>query len=133
MTKLQIAFGVVVGIAATIGLFGVVDYPSYVQIPFVSFFVAIWLFTGGIHAKQMVEKGEIDQLLLWVYSPLVMTVILVDVFFNLTWGTIIYRELPREFLFTTRTKRHIGDSAGRNYLAARRWAFRLNAIDPGHV
>ena len=29
-----------------------------------------------------------------------------DVIFNATWGTVIFRELPREWLFTDRLKRH---------------------------
>lgn len=144
MTKPQILFGIIIGIAATLGLFGVVDYPSYIQIPFVSMFVAVWLFTAGIHAKQMYEKDLLDSFLKWIYAPLVMVVILVDVFFNITWGTIIYRELPKEWLFTNRTKRHLekgktispqgmGPKMSRRYKAAEVWAYRLNAIDPGHV
>ena len=142
MSKLQAVFGLVVGVLATLGLFGVIQYPSFVQVPFVSLFVAVWLFTGGIHAKQMYEVGEIDSFLKWMYAPLVVVVILVDVFFNATWGTIIYRELPKEWLFTTRTKRHyytqippegMAPKMYQRYQAAQRWAYRLNAIDPGHV
>ena len=132
MTKLQMVFGVVVGIAAFLGLFDVVEYPKQIQIPFVSLFMAVWLFTGGIHAKQMFEADKLDNFLAWIYTPLVVVVILVDVFFNLTWGSLIYRERPKEFLFTTRTKRHM-KSKGHQLEAAKKWAYRLNAIDPGHV
>ncbi len=132
MSKSQIVFGLIVGIFSTLGLFGVIDYPSYIQIPFVSLFVAIWLFTAGIHAKQMNDNDKLDGFLRWIYAPLVMVVILVDVFFNITWGSIIYREIPKEFLFTTRTKRHL-NSQGDQLEAAKVWASRLNAIDPGHI
>ena len=142
MSKYQIVFGVIVGILAVLGLFGVIEFPAWIQVPFVSLFVAVWLFTGGIHAKQMFEAELLDDFLKWMYAPLVMVVILVDVFFNATWGWIIYREPPKEWLFTTRTKRHyytyippagMGPKMLHRYEAAQRWAYRLNAIDPGHV
>lgn len=133
MSKSQIVFGLIVGILSFSGLFDIVEHPSYIQIPFVSFFVAIWMFTAGIHAKQMFEKGHIDGLLTWVYAPLVVVVILVDVFFNISWGSIIYQERPKEWLFTTRTKRHINDSHGTILKRAETWKNRLNWIDPGHI
>lgn len=56
-----------------------------------------------------------------------------DVAFNLTRGTIMFRELPHELLFTSRVKRHVRESSGRDYERARLWADFLNAADPGHI
>ena len=59
-----------------------------------------------------------------------------DIAFNLTRGTIIFRELPRELLFTDRVKRHCQDSASNSewrYKKACAWRDVLNAIDPGHA
>jgi len=56
-----------------------------------------------------------------------------DVAFNLTRGTWIFRELPRELLFTSRVKRHYRNSSGRRLDQAILWARILNAIMPEHV
>lgn len=61
-----------------------------------------------------------------LYSWLFIGVIC-DVIFNATWGTFIFREMPREWLFTQRLKRHKADKRAANWV---RW---LNLIDPGHV
>lgn len=45
----------------------------------------------------------------------------------------VYLEPPKEFLFTTRTQRHIDKSYGFRLKNARYWADILNAIDPGHI
>lgn len=52
-----------------------------------------------------------------------------DVVFNLTYGSVHFREWPRELLFTDRVKRHAkyGNRDGE------KWARRLNLIFPGHV
>ncbi len=58
--------------------------------------------------------------------------VLADVVFNWTWGSIIFRELPREWLFTERLKRHWNGSKKQHDRAAP-WVRRVNLIDPGHV
>ena len=54
-----------------------------------------------------------------------------DVLFNWTRGTWMLRELPKEFLFTSRIQRHVdeGDLSEKVIL----WARILNEIDPGHI
>jgi len=62
--------------------------------------------------------------------------LLADVAFNLTRGTWMFRELPREWLFSARVKRHVLESATRSewrYRKACEWRDALNAIDPGHI
>lgn len=133
MTKAQIIFGVLLGAAVAAHYVGLLSLPDLLVFIINTFFLAIWLFTGGIHAKGMYERGKLDGFLKWAYAPLVVVVIVLDVVFNVIYGTVIYRETPREWLFTTRTKRHLNNSIGHQFEAAKRWAYRLNAIDPGHV
>lgn len=52
-----------------------------------------------------------------------------DVLFNVIYGSLIFRELPREFFFTARVKRHV-----KNYHPkAMAWKERINKISPGHI
>ena len=55
-----------------------------------------------------------------------------DVLFNVVWGTWIFRERPREWLFTHRVKRHVSKTDWRGK-KAKLWAEMLNAIDENHV
>ena len=66
--------------------------------------------------------------------------LVLDVLFNWTYGTIHFREFPKELMFTHRVKRwvrttgqplDIKDNERRN--KALRWKEILNAIEPGHV
>lgn len=61
----------------------------------------------------------------WLYAGLV-----VDVLFNLTWGTLMFLELPRELLYTSRVSRHYAKRSWRGALA--RWVCRelLDPLDP---
>ena len=99
--------------------------------------------------------------LITTFSVLTFSVvgILADVIFNLVFGTLIFRELPREGLFTQRVERwddkasrrirrwhtEVGsdpnkpptaemlDRLRRRERMGRLWAERLNLIMPGHV
>ena len=131
--KPQLIFGMLIGVGAFTGLMGFIDYPRLIDIIFVTFLLAIWLFTGGIHAKGMWERGQLNNFLKWSYAPLVFLVLLLDITFNLIFGTLFFREVPREWLFTNRVKRHIKTSRRRDLTVAMYWAGVLNSIDPGHV
>ena len=63
-----------------------------------------------------------------------------DILFNVFRGTVMFRELPHEGLFTHRVQRHIDKNhlllpENRNwrYDKALEWALVLNAIDPDHI
>jgi hypothetical protein len=56
-----------------------------------------------------------------------------DIVFNVFRGTFIFRELPREWLFSARVQRHVYHPELGNYNAALRWALILNTGDPGHI
>lgn len=62
--------------------------------------------------------------------------VVADVVFNVIWGTVIFRELPRELLFTSRVKRHCRESASDSewrYRKACDWREFLNAVDKNHI
>lgn len=100
--------------------------------------VLLWLGTSLLfialsHAKALHEKGGLA--LFWrvpCYVALPLFLVL-DLAWNLTVGTLVFGELPRELLFTSRVKRHLRHSKGRDQSRAVWWAARLNEIDPGHV
>jgi len=98
-----------------------------------------WLALGGIflaYPTVMRLKAHKDELK-WVSKvPIYLWLILgilADVAFNATWGTWIFREPPREFLFTDRLKRHWYGSSRRQKERAAPWVKRVNLVDPGHV
>lgn len=98
-----------------------------------------WLILGGIFLayptvqRMKVRKDELS----WITKVPVylwfVIAILADVGFNATWGTWIFRELPREFLFTSRLKRHWYGDSERQKQRAKSWVDRVNFIDPGHI
>ena len=67
-----------------------------------------------------------------IYFALLLGV-LADTTFNAIWGSVIFREFPKEFLFTTRLKRHWYGRDEKQKKRAEPWVRRVNTIDPGHV
>jgi len=63
-----------------------------------------------------------------IYPYLALGVI-IDFLFNVIYGTIIFREWPRELLFTSRVKRHVRMGSKKGF----EWRDTLNKIMPGHV
>lgn len=84
----------------------------------------------------------------WVTYPMYLFLAygaLLDILFNLTVGTLIYVELPREFFYTARTRRWVAEAETRSgalevsrldayrYRTALVWRDRINKIEPGHI
>ena len=102
--------------------------------------LAPWLILGGLFFAYPTVyrlKDQKDEFGWVVKVPLYLWLVvglLADIVFNFTWGTAIFRELPNEFLFTDRLKRHwyaVGNAKQKD--RAYSWVRRLNLIDPGHV
>lgn len=89
----------------------------------------VYMFPSCVHAKRMWEEGRLD--LFWKvhYVVGVLAFILLDAAFNLFYGTLIFRERPREWLFSSRVQRLV--RAGNKHALV--WAGRLNAVDEGHI
>lgn len=98
-----------------------------------------WLILGGIFfAYPTVRRLRREKAVFgWVVKvPIYLWIFfgaLADVVFNATWGTIIFRELPHEWFFTDRLKRHWRGSVLKQKGRAEPWVRRVNLIDPGHV
>lgn len=98
-----------------------------------AWFVLMGSFVLVMRAKRLLnEDGELS--LFWLVNilPWAAVGLLLDLAFNATAGSIMYLEVPREWLFTSRCKRHKDDAGWRGHVA-RWWARQLNQIDPGHV
>jgi hypothetical protein len=90
-----------------------------------------WAFVAVMHAKAAKERGVLSRYWRVILLPLAVIGLVLDAVFNLTFGTLMYRELPRELLFTSRCKRHKRGDGWRKNLAE--WFCRnLNVFDPGH-
>jgi hypothetical protein len=130
MNIYQKAFGIITGAFIFAVLVGYLSIPHIIQFLVMTFFMTLWLFLAGIKAKGMYKRGELNTFMKYTLSPLVMCFILLDFTFNQTFGTFIFRELPKEALFTQRVQRHIKD---KNNKLALFFAFILNAVEPGHI
>lgn len=95
-------------------------------------FVVHWSFVAIMSAKAVRARGDLSTYWTVMLAPLAIASVVLDVAFNLTFGTLMYREWPREWLFTTRCRRHAGGEGPRRKLA-HWWAVQLNAFDPNHI
>lgn len=95
--------------------------------------IAGWFFALA-HAAHLrdegVEFGKLITGLMYVYLAFGLVV---DFLFNVVFGTIIFRERPRELTFTKRVKRNLTSTDRRRMTKARDWQMKLNKIMPGHV
>lgn len=107
----------------------------------VGWFVLIGAFVIAMHVKRLRDEGVLVSLFwranLW---PLVACGVTLDIAFNVVAGSLMYLELPHEFMFTNRCKRWVAvsdDETSELWLyrrtVARWWQRQLNQIDPGHV
>lgn len=103
-------------------------------------FLLSWIVLGalflGYPTVQRLKHDHYDEIGWFIKVPAYVAVfvgLIADVLFNATWGTVVFRELPKEFLFTDRLKRHWRgtDEVQKNRAAP--WVKRVNLIDPGHV
>lgn len=101
--------------------------------------LASWLVLGGLFfayptvyrlKDERAEFGWVVKVPLYLW---LLVGLIADIIFNVTWGTAIFRELPREFIFTDRLKRHWYGNDNKQKDRADPWVRRLNLIDPGHV
>ena len=97
-------------------------------------FQLTWLFylafMGVKRNKELYKESLGDA---WYgFYPLFAVALILDVLFNWTFGTLYYREIPREFLFTSRCHRHLQSKgiqlARAHYICTN----LLNPSDEGH-
>ena len=98
-----------------------------------------WLILGGLFFAYPTvyrlkdQKDEFGWIIKVPLYLMLLVGVLADIVFNVTWGTVIFREWPHEFLFTDRLKRHWYGNSKKQQDRAFPWQRRLNLIDPGHV
>lgn len=96
-----------------------------------------WAYVGIMAAKNVPELTLYWKVILF---PAALIGLVLDIVFNLTFGTLMYLEPPREWLFTERCQRWVAvpeDETSELWLyrqrVARFWRRQLNLFDPGHV
>ncbi len=99
---------------------------------------AFLVLTGFVFVFTVQRLIESDVWCPWYFKVVAIVWLLIgaiaDIAFNWLWGTVIFRELPHELMFTSRVKRHYGRTDGNwRQRRAARWRELLNAVDPGHV
>lgn len=95
------------------------------------FFSVHWAFVAIMHAKSLGKRITLYWRLVLV--PLAIIGVVADVAFNMIFGTVVYLELPREWLFTARCRRHFRGKRGWRKTISEFFAKQLNQFDPGHV
>lgn len=94
-------------------------------------FAVHWAYVAVMHAKAVAARSDLSLYWKVMLYPLAAVGIVLDVAFNVTFGTLMYRELPRELLFTARCQRHA--KGGSRQRLALWWARQLNQFGEGHI
>ena len=91
----------------------------------------LWsLYLAVMYLDTVKRQGRLTPAAKVIAMPLLWVGLGVDVSFNLVWGTMIFLDIPREWLFTSRISRLNDLSTWRGELA--RWVCRelLDPFDP---
>jgi len=95
------------------------------------------LFIAVMQCKTLYDRDELTLFWKIIIIPAAVVGITMDCLFNVVFGTIVFRELPREWLFSHRVYRHWNvapwKEQKRNVAIAQFFVTNLNLIDPGHV
>ena len=89
-------------------------------------FYITWIFYLAIMSLKR-EKQVLTKTVTYLAYPILFIGLLMDMIFNIFVGTIIFLEVPEQFLFTERCDSHLGENTWRGSLA--RWMCR-NLLDP---
>jgi hypothetical protein len=89
-------------------------------------FWLLYVFTMGLYRAKL--SGRLKGFPLLLASPVVALAFLLDFIFQMTVFTVVFWELPREWLVTSRLRRYLRDPGGWRH----RWAdyFCHHLLDP---
>ena len=92
-----------------------------------------WSYVAVVHAKAVFARQGLS--LYWKVHifPLAAIGIVLDLLFNVVFGTLMFRELPKELLFSSRVQRHVRNGPSKRFGLAMFWARQLNTFDPDHI
>lgn len=96
-------------------------------------YFVLWFFAVGTYVR-MERDGSLRGVPTFIFRTLYVMLIpgvIVDFVFNITYGTLHYRAIPRDWLFSGTTARVLREDP--SHKRALRWKRILNAIDPGHI
>ena len=106
---------------------------------FASLIVTIWIIWGFylmmMPLKRNWKEGKLNTISKIFGYPWLAIFLIMDFTFNITWGTILFLDIPKEFLFTQRLNRYLdqSDRYWRNKLANWMCINFLDSFDPdGH-
>ena len=92
----------------------------------------LWiLYLAVMNLKRAYDARTISKVALWLGYPVLLIGLALDALVNIFIMTVVFVELPREWLVTTRLKRHIkGDKSWRKSFSYFICHTLLNAFDP---
>lgn len=102
-----------------------------------------WFFAVGTYLRLERDNKlrKLPRFIYWSLYTVLIPGVLLDFLFNLTYGSLHYKSLPKDWLFSGTTARIIREEGqlGRwgnpseRLKRAERWRDVLNTIDPGHI
>lgn len=108
-------------------------------------YLTLWFFAVGTYLR-LERSGDIRNMPSFIYWSLYIMLIpgvILDFLFNVTYGTLHYKQIPKDWLFSGTTARILRETVEEGgstapYTSklrqrALRWQRVLNAIDPGHI
>jgi len=91
--------------------------------------ISFLLYVAVMKLQELKDLGKLTWKHWTIGIPVLIVGIILDVILNVIVGSLLFKELPREFLFTARL-----DRQGRNGSKIAQWICRfiLNPFDEGH-
>ena len=99
----------------------------------IKFILILWLgtvysFVAVMNAKRLRIASRLTTFWYVHLLPLAVVGLVFDALFNILFGSVMFLERPREWLFSARVQRHYKTEGWRGRLAGF-WKTQLNAID----
>jgi len=99
-------------------------------------YFVVWFFAVSkyLHMRKQRTIYKLPNLFRYSIILGLLPGLVLDVIWNATYGTFLFKELPKEWTFSERLSRH-WDYKNLNwrYDKAAVWAAWLNHVDPGHI
>ncbi len=91
-------------------------------------FITLWtMYLAVMNLKRARDKGTLPNAAKCFGYPILIVGYVLDILFNLIVGTVLFLELPREFVFTSRLSRHLSSNGYKFKVAI--WICK-NLLDP---
>ena len=103
---------------------------NFIGLFFASFYILWFMYMAIMNLKRAKENGTLSKLAFTLGIPWLILGYLLDVLFNWVFGTVLFLELPKSGVFTSRLKRHYKKQNWRGKLARFLCTNLLDAFDP---